>query len=422
MATPHDPLASMRAEAQERQQQQDQALLTTQPHDGPPPAPTATFSTSNDDALAAHLKQTRDSNAAYLKLQSEDARKQFEAEVASNFRRDEAQKQEGAIRGQMEREQSQIVSDQKLIGLLAHAKELHASIPTGQTLTEWNAPMNLLADYAKTMQELDAAAKERGITTEQLTVPQPQAQQRPETFPDGSLYQFNSLADGQVELNLITGETFKGTAEQVIQKVADSSVHTKLWARRKVEEAQLARPTDEPVQPVQQIVPPEPTQQSTIADYWADQTANSLAKQFGFSDKNELMQWGEEMTQLRSFKQEYDLNRSLMDFSAKNPDFPATNEAISAVGDLMQANGWQVNAENLSAAHALAVQRKLYQPIDPQDIQPVKRASVRPLPPPMLRGGSPEASAQEMSPYSMSMDELKKMAIRQQLEREGPRV
>src|SRR5712672_722671 len=128
-----DPLASMRAEALARQESETRAAMLASPHDGPLPAPTPQASNSNDEALAAHLKETRESNEDYLKLKSEEARQQYENAVAENFRRTQEQKQEGAVRAAMENEQREVVDQNHVNALIQRAEELTATLPPDWT-------------------------------------------------------------------------------------------------------------------------------------------------------------------------------------------------------------------------------------------------------------------------------------------------
>src|SRR5947209_2561841 len=50
-------------------------------------------SASNDPALAAHLKETRDKSAEYALLRSTEAREQWESIAANNFLRDQSSKE-----------------------------------------------------------------------------------------------------------------------------------------------------------------------------------------------------------------------------------------------------------------------------------------------------------------------------------------
>jgi len=77
----------------------------------------------------------------------------------------------------------------------------------------------------------------------------------------------------------------------------------------------------------------------------------------------------------------------------------------------------------LEAAHALAVRYGVYQPLS-AEAQAAANGyapqSSRPTPPPLLTGSNPEISHAAISPYDMSLQDLRKAAMRQQLEGGGP--
>ena len=226
---------------------------------------------------------------------------------------------------------------------------------------------------------------------------QTQVQARPETFPDGSLYQLKNLPDGQMEVQLVTGERFVGDPITVTQKLAESKVHTTVWARQKVAEAQAQPQQIEQSQPTQfdqqQQPITEPTQQGTsIADYWAQEQATALARQFGFSDKNEMLAWGQNINQKMETVAQYEDDRLAMNFAARCPDFPGSTEASDALVSIVQANGWDYNVDSLQAAHLLAVQNHVYTPLN-AEAQAAANGHVtqlsRPSAPPRLRGQQP---------------------------------
>jgi hypothetical protein len=173
----------------------------------------------------------------------------------------------------------------------------------------------------------------------------------------------------------------------------------------------------------QQITPPEPTQQSTIADYWAVEQAQALAKQFGFSGRDEMLEWGENVNQKMEAIAQYEDDRLALNFTARCPDFPGTPEASDAVVSIVQANGWQYNLDSLQAAHLLAVQNRVYTPLSGEALQAangnVSQPS-RPSAPPMLGGSNPEITHSVPNPFEMPLQDLRKAAIRQQLETNGP--
>jgi hypothetical protein len=148
---------------------------------------------------------------------------------------------------------------------------------------------------------------------------------------------------------------------------------------------------------------PEPTQQSSIADYWAAQQAEALAKRFGFSNESELVQWGARATQAMEIIE----NQNIVgEFMQKQPDFPNSAEANNALTAIIEANNWQYNADSLQAAHLLAVQRHLYQPLSPEEQQASVGAAPqtsRPTPPPMVRSQNPEQFASpQLAPEQMT--------------------
>lgn len=164
---------------------------------------------------------------------------------------------------------------------------------------------------------------------------------------------------------------------------------------------QPAQPQPQPqpnVQPAPQVTP-EPTQQSSIAEFWADEQAKTL----GFSNKQEMVQWGQQMTQ---FREDFQDNLNATQFLASCPEFPNTVEASEKITSIITANNWKWDADSMQAAHAIAVQRNLYQPLTPEQQQ----ASVgnapqtsRPTPPPMVRSQNPESFASpQLAPEQMT--------------------
>jgi len=431
MATQQDPLLNMRQEASRRQQAADyQQILESSAT--PPPAPSiAPFSSSNDEALAAHLRETRERDAGYLKLQSEEARERYVQAIAENFRRTQAQAQEGAVRGAIEREQRGAVDQGQVAALIQRAEELTATLPpdwTPQTL-----PMDKLAAVTQLRQEINRTAAmlgtpgladgilERGPLAPGQPQAQAQPQARPQTFPDGSLYQLTNLPDGNVEVRLITGEVFKGDPITVTRTIAESNVNTKRWAQQQRAQTQQ-QPQNGNGQTAQPQTPAQPTEQGTIADWWAEQSATALAKQFGFTDKKELLQWGETVNQKMTAIEQYENERSALQFLNQAPDFPNTDESVAAIDRILTTNRWDFTPENMLAAHSVAIRRGDYQPLTQDQIQAATGNAPqanRPTPPPMLRTNNPEISNAAPDPQNMPMDQLRKLAIKQELERSG---
>jgi hypothetical protein len=75
----------------------------------------------------------------------------------------------------------------------------------------------------------------------------------------------------------------------------------------------------------------------------------------------------------------------------------------------------------LQAAHALAVRNGLYQPLSSEQIQIANgvapQQQTRQAAPPMLRTNNPELTNAPPNPWDMPMQELRKAAIQQELNR-----
>jgi len=374
---------------------------------------------SNDAALSASIEEWKITDVAYQRAQNEEQRQQLENAYTATNRRLHDAKQAIKERSALETEQRNYADASEGEMLALQMQTLTDTFPpnwTPETL-----PMDklrALGDLRQKVQNLAAVTGAQGLDPGVLESGGPLApanalgqQVRPTAFPDGSLYQLKNLPDGQMEVQLVTGERFVGDPITVTQRMAEAQVNTKLWARQKVAEAQQAPPMQFDQQPAMQT-----TEQSTIADYWADQQAQAL----GFSNKAEMMQWGEQMT---AFKQEYENNRLVTQFDRLCPDFPGTEQASNALVGIVDQNGWEFTPENLQAAHALAVRNHIYEPLSAEAMQAshgnVPQVS-RPTAPPMLRTNNPEITASTSDPYNMPMDQLRKQAIRQQLDGSGP--
>jgi hypothetical protein len=383
-------------------------------------------SASNDAALAAHLKETRDKSAEYALLRSADAREQWESIAANNFLRDQRNKEllkEQAAAANANQEHSDNAEGE---WLAVQIQTLTDSFP--QNWTPETLPMEQLrqlTDLRQQVNRLAAATGSPGLAdgvlesggplaaANVLKQQQAQPQAKHETFPDGQAVHVSQNQDGTMTVEYATGERFTGDPLTVTQKIGQAHVNTKLWARQ--QRAQQPQQMTEPQlnqQPQQQIISQEPTEQSTIAEYWAEQQAQALAKQFGFSGKDEMMQWGENVNQKMAAISQYEDERLASEFLSRCQDFPSTPEASEAIANIVQNNGWQWNADSLQAAHLLAVKNHMYQPISPEQPEPARIA-----PPPMLRTNNPELTNAPPNPWDMPMQELRKAAIQQELNR-----
>ena len=385
-------------------------------------------STSNDAALAAHLKETRDKSAEYARLRTEEAKEQWETQVADNFRRDQSRKEiaaENAAAAKLNQE----AEDRKLGDSLAlQMQALTSTFPPDWT--PWTLPkdkLEALANLRQKVQNLAAATGAPGLADGVLESGGPLAPanvlgiNKPQKVSPQDAGTVTENGDGTYTVKLQTGEIFKGNAIDVMQAQAAAQVNTKLWARQKVAQAQQSQPAVEAIQ--------QPTEQDysgSLSQDLAARQADAIAQQFGFSDKNEMQQWGETVSQKIATIQEYENEKLATRFCADCPDFPSTPEAVNALTSIVENNGWQWNGESLQAAHALAVRNHIYEPLTAEQIQAangIMPQNKRPTPPPILSGNNPEITGGGAYTYeqliNMPSSESRKLAIAAELQGRG---
>jgi hypothetical protein len=382
-------------------------------------------SVSNDAKLAAHLQEIRDTSQEYAKLRTEEARQQWEAIAADNFRKTQSAATELKNQAAVETMNRTMRERQDGLRALSEWEAVANSIDPAKRETEYTVPLDKLRDIAVTQQRVVDTTGIDPLNFNPMDVPvQPRETPKrgnikfdPVPFPDGKLYHVENLPDGNVELKLATGEVFTGDMNTVLGKIADSRVNTAIWAKQKVQEAVSA--VRQPENLGQDLTP-----FGSLADDLAARQADALARQFGFSNKDEMMQWGEAVNQKIAKVEQFEEKELAAQFHATCPDFPDTPETAETVMQIINSNRWQPNLESLQAAHALAVRNGLYRPLTTEEIAIANGAApqqqTRTAPPPMLKTGNPDLTSADPSPYEMSMSELRKMAIRQQLDSSGP--
>lgn len=396
-----------------------------------PEAQTVFPSNSNDEALQASVNELKERDVEYKRLASDEARKEWEGTARANLIRNQELTAQREDRIALDQAQEQAVSDQRVTKLLQHAQELQASLPNDKPMTEWNMPTETLRDVATTMQELDREAKKRGLPGMDFAQSQPVADQRhPETFEDGSKVKIIQNADGTVEARLVTGEIFRGDPLEVTRKIGEASVNTKRWARQIKANAQQAQPANGNAT----AMSPD-TNGAALVDFskipdvtkW---NLDQIATAFGYSDGQELVndqiaqrektqRLEQEVAEQREARQ---VEEVASDFQMRNPDFPNSEEAIEKLSEIMDKNGLDWSADNLSMAHVYAVKHGVYRPLTADDMAAGLQAGVGissqtqrrvapPQPPPNAaidnRGG-------QQNEWNMPLDELRKNVLQAQ--------
>lgn len=398
-------------------------------------APVASPSDANDRWLADEINKVKLQDQEYAKLQSDQSRAEWEAITSANLQRKREQEQNRTEKTAAYAAQEQATADANDIRLIQHTDELIAHLertyPNGWT--EYSLPTELYADIAKTNQEFSASVERRGGSAPEYGAiptnwpprasdgvpnqPTPQTQQAepqasPETFPDGQKYHLTNNPDGTIEVNLATGERFVGDPSTVMQKMAEAQVNTKLWAKSIQQKSQGNGNGSAPSGEV-----------SDFGTWAADETARGL----GFSDHNEMIQFGAQLREQQAKTNEFIENQQLAsvaaDFMQRCPDFPDNPFAHQALGQFVVKNGWDVTAENLEAAHAALVRQKVYAPLTVEEQNATwsnnmaadSRRAAGP-PPPMLRSQAPDANQQSTNEWNEPLDRMRARLIRQQLQ------
>jgi len=410
--------------------------------------PIATPSGGNDEALEASIAQLKAKDQEYLRLTSQQAREQWESDVRSNAAKQETSKQNRADAIEIQGAQQLSTDDRRLAELATESLHLMPQLaPWTNPITgelHWESmPQELLRQVTVNQQLFSRQAAAMGIpegqvgeyvTSRGLVGSAPQPHYQPPQIPDQEITQeqinnFGKLEkqpDGSYQVSLATGEVFKGDAEHVMQELAKSKVHTTRWAQQIKREHQPGQPSITPLPGESLALQPQNGNgngQETFGQWAADEQARAL----GFSNHQELIQWGQETRQKQAEQDQmlsdYRTDRMMFDFIRDNPDFPGTQEANDAIGEIMASTGWDVNAQNLSAAHAFAVRRGVYKPLSNDEQQagltttaPQQRSGS--APPPMIRSNSPELQ-QPFDLWTEPLADQRKRIIREQLAEKG---
>jgi len=225
------------------------------------------------------------------------------------------------------------------------------------------------------------------MTKEQIAGAQPSAPVTPaipvaaEPTPENPVVT-KDLGGGQFEVKYLTGETFKGTAQEVFAKQGQAHVNTKNWARTEVEKAK---------QPVTPPTPPEPSRFSTPEEEATARYVLELqAKGLGFGSVDEYKQ---ALGRIQQNTEQFAGQNLSVQFAAAAPDFNGTPENSEKLLNTVETLGLtqnmlsgdpatQLNA--LRAAHAFALQTGVYQ------ARPSAQAApVTPIPPPPIPSTGP---------------------------------
>lgn len=191
------------------------------------------------------------------------------------------------------------------------------------------------------------------------------------------------LGNGQYEVKYLSGEVFKGTASEILIKQGQSNYNTKVWAKTEIEKAK------------QPAAPPEPAKTSLFATPEEEATAKYVtelqAKALGFPSAEAYQ---EALSRVQQNTEQFAGQNLSIQFAAAAPEFNATpenSEKLLNVVDQLGLTQQFVNGQTdqqlniLRAAHAFALQNKVYEPRPPATAAPV----TPPVPPPPIPSSGP---------------------------------
>jgi len=180
-------------------------------------------------------------------------------------------------------------------------------------------------------------------------------------------------------------EVYEGTQQEILSKVTEALYNTKKWAQTR-----QPQQVHQPVQPVPQPQSPFATPEEKAA---ADQLLDLTARGLGLKNGDELKERMGFITQTTEETATRDLS---INFMAQNPDYNPTQENSEKLAGIIskmvpsdEAWGRMPQQQQLSimqAAHALAIQSKVYTANAPQTAQ---NLTGPPPPPPIPVQNSP---------------------------------
>jgi hypothetical protein len=235
--------------------------------------------------------------------------------------------------------------------------------------------------------------------------------------------------DGTFNVVLQSGETFKGFPQslkgenrEAIRRLAEGRVSTQAYYQSLLEQAVAQQQTANGQQPQPQLQQQAQPQMQTgndgnppdLSDWLAQQALDGVARQFGYQNSAEFVadqnaRYAREQEN-NALLEQYKNQNTVAQFFSEHPDYPQTPQSDNALEQIINRNGWEWTPDSMAAAHALAVQHRVYQPLSQQEIAVANGYAPqvhRPTPPPIPRAGSPE-NVEPINLWTEPMDQQRK--------------
>ena len=202
------------------------------------------------------------------------------------------------------------------------------------------------------------------------TEPEPAAVAEPEPAPAtpppaDEPYRFTTLANGQIELSLASGERYLGKDyQEVAQKAAAGRVEANKVIRELKERPAAAAAPTTPVPPALAAAPALDPATTALMDLMAPGLGFASGKDMAAAFAA-LQQSTQATTQtLAEVRAEAQANAQMTTFLQSNQDFVATDYNAKVLDGIMDDAGLPFNAKNLRLAHAEALRAGLYAKVD----------------------------------------------------------
>jgi hypothetical protein len=430
----------------------------------------ATPNSSNDAALNAQLDITRDASIANLEQKSSEVQQQYREEKA----RIEDQKQRSAevVQGTIDaaRQNDALKAEADFRQAVENGQAVENAVleyinasPDGSKRINYNrltgVPLHLEGDLIRASQ-LTLKARDAYLEThpEERNNPMLQVHIGEDGFvkygselqqqsaiaspgvqanPNEPLVTFIDQPDGTFDAKLVTGETFRGFKanenRDAIRKIAESKVNTRRHYENLAQQQQPAngqQPQPQLQQQAQpQMQPGNDGNPPDLSDWLAQQTLEGVAKQFGYANSAEFVadqnaRYAREK-QNNEILEQYKNQNIVSQFFLEHPEYPNTDQANNAIETIINRNGWEWTPDSMAAAHALAVQHRVYQPLSQQEIAVANGYAPevrRPTPPPIPRSNAADSQVTELNLWTEPFDQQRKRILAaQRAELEGGR-
>jgi hypothetical protein len=145
------------------------------------------------------------------------------------------------------------------------------------------------------------------------------------------------------------------------------------------------------------------------------------ARRFGYSDGAEFLadqkaRYQREQQNNELLEQNKNQN-TVSQFFMEHPEYPNTDQANNALEQIINRNGWEWTPDTMAAAHALAVQHRVYQPLSQQEIAVANGYAPeahRPTPPSMVKSNNPDTNTPPINPWTEPLDKQRKRILNAQ--------